>query len=96
MTLQEELRKAIAILSRPMPEDELANGWTKESWSAMAKSFIDLNARLEANQLTEKDLALNYPRGLDSWGVHGGPVYDLATGIHLALRQFLKGINARG
>jgi hypothetical protein len=90
--LDHKLDKLISILSATMPEDELSNGWTSKAWRAMQKSFEDLKSRLEAGKLTRKDLSLNYPRGLDSWGVFRGCVYDRVTELNIALHEYLKSI----
>jgi hypothetical protein len=76
----------IEELSRPLPADELAHGWSKPSQKAMLEFFQDLRIKIRAGESLPY---LSIVRALDHWGVTGGELFQEAAEADRQLRETL-------
>ena len=74
------------LISGLRPADK-RDGWTEESRVAMLQLFQDLRSRLVTDsQVSNADRSLNLSRGMDSWGITGGELLELAAEISVEIR----------
>ncbi|MCX5658804.1 MAG: hypothetical protein NTW19_03670 [Planctomycetota bacterium] len=81
-----EVEELVAALAAPLPELELANGWSAACQTA-TRSLLqgiaeDLRTRKRIPHMT-------IGRGLDHWGVEGGPLFERACVISNHLREIV-------
>jgi hypothetical protein len=87
-TLLVQLDSVIERLSQGLSEAEIRCGWTEESREAMHR-FFD---QMRSDATTGKELK-SFPqyvglvRGLDSWGIAGGELFEAAVKIGSLARQ---------
>jgi len=77
----EELK---AALTAPLPGEELANGWTPKSQEATLALLHEIEEALPAKRELP---SLSIGRGLDHWGVEGGPLFEMACELSNCLRE---------
>lgn len=83
-SLTQLVDEIISKLSGHLSDDEVRNGWSEISQSAMLTFFRDLKTKLcKGEQLPY----LGIVRGLDHWGVQGGEIFSLAAQLDHKLRQ---------
>ncbi len=76
----------VGRLSNPLSPSDLAHGWSETSRIAMLELFEDLRRRLRSpSRLAEKYKLLGVSRGMDSWGITGGELFDEAAEISVGL-----------
>lgn len=76
------VRWMIDRLSRPLSVSDLQYGWIEESRLVFLAYFQDLEQKLIAEQPIP---ALNIPRGMDTWGILGGNLFQMAAEISVEL-----------
>jgi hypothetical protein len=84
-TLIHELSELNVVLSAPLSESERANGWTLESQQATLQLLGEIMTALRENRDLPAHLSLG--RGLDHWGVEGGPLFEKTCAVSNHLRQ---------
>jgi hypothetical protein len=77
--LIKKIDEVLTALSTPLSDEEAADGWTKESKSAILKFFHNLRERV----VNGEDIPyVGLVRGLDAWGIErGGDLYKNAMEI---------------
>ncbi len=78
-----DINNVLDILSKPLIQEEINNGWTVECQFAMTKLFKDIRSKLECD---EAIAPLFLARGLDAWGVSGGALSEKIAVISCNLR----------
>jgi len=91
ITLLEKIDRIVDEMSGSLPDAESSHGWTEESRVALLKSFRDLRSRLANDELLKADITLNFPRGMDMWGIFGGNWFSQGAEITRDLHQYMEG-----
>lgn len=86
--LLNELDDLIAKLEQPLPPAELANGWTPQSQAAILSLLRNVRENVRQDGALPE---LSIGRGLDHWGVEGGPMFEKACAVSNLLREFSGG-----
>lgn len=82
--VKKEVDEMLIMLSKPLSNAELANGWSVDCQKAMFKLFDDIKKRLE---LSQDHPPLFIARGLDQWGVTRGEMLEKAAKISNMIRE---------
>ncbi len=83
--LLNELDGLIATLEVPLSSEELANGWTAQSQAAILSLLQNIRDSVRQDDVLPE---LSIGRGLDHWGIEGGPVFETACTVSNRLREF--------
>lgn len=84
VTLLAELGELIAVLEQPLSSLELTNGWTSQSQSAILSLLRNLREAIRFDRTLPE---LNIGRGLDHWGIEGGPLIEKICAVSNELRD---------
>jgi len=87
-TVEQKIDDVITDLGAPVSTSESADGWSPESKIAIKAYFENLKQALQAGRALPP---LDVCRGMDHWGVIGGPILEKAAQISNELRAALKG-----
>ncbi|PZQ44585.1 MAG: hypothetical protein DI551_09855 [Micavibrio aeruginosavorus] len=71
--LTAKIEAAIATLNQPVNAEEADKGWTDESKKAILHFFVNLQNDVRADRKIEYT---GLARGLDTWGIQGGALYE--------------------
>lgn len=77
-----KVRWMIDRLTQPLSDADLKYGWIEKSRLAFLTYFQNLEQKLVAGQPIP---ALNIPRGMDTWGILGGDLFQTAAEISVEL-----------
>jgi hypothetical protein len=76
-----------SVLNQPLSALEIQSGWTTEAQSAFLKLIAELRAKVENDAIIPN---LSLSRGLDSWGVTGGQLVEIAAELSNSLRDYSR------
>jgi hypothetical protein len=79
--LIQETEAFLAALSAPLSNEEIKNGWSVQSQKAMSNFFAGIQADLMSGKNTDRSVLQGIVRGLDHWGVEGGPLFETACAL---------------
>jgi hypothetical protein len=82
--LEHRIEELIERLSSPPSASEIRDGWTAKSKVAMKDLLVDLLAKFRSGQSLPP---LSISRGMDTWGVTGGDLFEEAAKISNELRS---------
>lgn len=82
-----QLDRMAEALSRPLPPEELAHGWTEEARRAILDLLARLRADLAAEVLPEMASYTALARGMDHWGITGGELLEQAAQLSAEIRR---------
>ncbi|HYL99547.1 MAG TPA: hypothetical protein VEZ90_11385 [Blastocatellia bacterium] len=82
------IERVLQRLSSGLQPDDIANGWSDQSRTAMTQLFERLRSRLQSPEpLSEEDKRLSISRGMDSWGITGGDLLEEGAEISCELAE---------
>lgn len=79
-----DLRGLITVFASPPSAEDIASGWSKESWEKWGRILCDLLERLSVGApLPDASIA----RAMDFDGIAGGAIQERAAGISNSIKR---------
>lgn len=83
-TLIIKIKHVIEVLSKPLPAEEIASGWTKKAQREWLKYFEGLLHDLNTNKVPNN---VQIARAMDHWGIVSGSLLEEAAIISNQIRE---------